>query len=60
LSSPSAGISGVLLVEILQWLDLNGVYERVPGGPEPFLVLDGHESRLSPVFINYITDPQHI
>jgi hypothetical protein len=60
LSSPSGGITGELLVEILQWLDKNGIYERVPGGPEPFLVLDGHESRLSPVFVDYITDPQHI
>jgi hypothetical protein len=60
LSSPSGGISGELLVEILKWLDTNEVFERVPGGPEPFLLLDGHESRLSPVFIDYITDPNHI
>jgi hypothetical protein len=60
LSSPSGGISGELLVEILKWLDFNEVFERTPGGPEPFLLLDGHESRLSPVFIDYITDPNHI
>jgi hypothetical protein len=60
LSSPSGGITGELLVEILTWLDKNEVFERVPGGPEPFLLLDGHESRLSAVFIDYITDPDHI
>jgi hypothetical protein len=60
LSSPSIGISGELLVEILKWIDANDVYERVPGGPEPFLLLDGHESRLSAVFVDYIADPAHI
>jgi hypothetical protein len=60
LSSPSGGITGELLVEILKWLDTNDVFERVPGGPAPFLLLDGHESRLSAVFIDYITDPNHI
>jgi hypothetical protein len=60
LASPSGGITGDLLVEILKWLDSNKVFERVDGGPEPFLVLDGHESRLSPVFIDYITNPEHV
>jgi hypothetical protein len=60
LSSPSGGITGELLVEILKWLDFNEVFERIPGGPEPFLLLDGHESRLSPVFVDYITDQNHI
>jgi hypothetical protein len=49
-----------MLVEILMWLDDNNVYEQDPGGPEPFLVLDGHESRLSVVFVDYITNPDHI
>jgi hypothetical protein len=60
LTSPSGGITGDLLVEILSWLDKNEVFDRVDGGPEPFLVLDGHESRLSAVFVDYITSPEHV
>jgi hypothetical protein len=60
LSTTSGRISGELQVKILKWLDFNDVFERIPGGPEPFLSLDGHELRLSPVFIDYITHPNHI
>jgi hypothetical protein len=37
------------------------VYERgVVGGPEPVLIVDGHESRINPSFVDYITNPEHI
>jgi hypothetical protein len=49
-----------LLVNILKWIYDHNVYKRIPGGPEPFLLLDGHESRLTAVFVDYITDPEHI
>jgi hypothetical protein len=60
LTSPSGGITGELLVSILSWLDEREIFERFDGGPEPFIVVDGHESRLQPVFVDYITDPKHI
>jgi hypothetical protein len=59
LSSPSGSITGELLVAILSYIDFLEIYERVPGGPVPFLLVDGHDSRLSPVFVDYITNPDH-
>lgn len=59
LMSPSGGINGALLVEILKYLDLHQIYERVEGGPIPVLVVDGHESRMDAGFSDYINDPKH-
>jgi hypothetical protein len=59
LASPSGGITGELLLEIMRWLDDNNVYERGPGLPIPFLVVDGHNSRWDPDFVDYITNPDH-
>jgi hypothetical protein len=59
LSSPSGSITGELLVAILSYLDSLKIYERQEGDPVPFLVVDGHDSRLSPVFVDYITNPAH-
>lgn len=59
LISPSGGITGQLLVEILMYLDKLEVYERIPGGPVPVIVLDGHDSRLELCFLEYINDPAH-
>lgn len=59
LISPSGGITGALLVEILQYLDKLEVFERTPDGPVPVLVVDGHDSRLDYDFITYIRNPKH-
>ena len=32
---------------------------RVPGGPIPMMILEGHQSRLDPRFINYINYNSH-
>jgi hypothetical protein len=56
----SGGISGEILVNILRTLDDLDVFPRVPGGPVPMLIIDGHESRLDPEFLTYINDPDHI
>jgi hypothetical protein len=54
------GISGKILVSILEILDELDVFPRVPGGPVPVLIIDGHESRLDPTFLIYINDDNHI
>ena len=54
------GINADILVDVLKMLDKLDVFPRVPGGPVPFLILDGHESRLDPKFLTYINDVGHI
>ena len=40
-------------MEILSWLDIHNIYKgNEEGGPEPFLIVDGHESRIDPDFID--------
>ena len=60
LASPSGGITGLLLVEILKYLDSYNIYDCQVGEPSSFLIVDGHESRLNPIFVEYITNPDHI
>lgn len=35
------------------------VYERIPGGPVPCLVIDGHDSRTDVKFMKYIQSKDH-
>ena len=56
LSSESGGISGEILVEILKHLEEHGVVDRSEGTPPPCLLVDGHGSRLSPPFLDYINN----
>jgi hypothetical protein len=57
LASPSGGITGELLIEVLKWIGDNNVFDRAEGDPTPFLVVDGHDSRWLPDFVDYITEP---
>jgi len=57
--SPKGSITSEILADMLKWIDSFGVFPRVPGGPTPFLLLDGHGSRLSVPFLKYINDPTH-
>jgi hypothetical protein len=57
--SRSGGITGDILVSILEKLDALEVYSREEDQPIPMIILDGHESRLDPSFIAYINDPSH-
>ena len=59
-ASESGGISGDILVEILKYFDKIDLFPRVPGGPIPMLIVDGHQSRLDPKFIDYINDDGHV
>ena len=40
--SPKGSITSTILADMLKWIDDFGVFPRVPGGPTPFLLLDGH------------------
>ena len=57
--SESGGITGDILVDIIIYFDQIDLFPCVPGGPIPFLVVDGHQSRLYPKFVEYINDPSH-
>jgi hypothetical protein len=58
-TSESGGITGEILVEILTYFNSIDLFPRVPGGPVPVLIVDGHQSRLVPVFLEYINDKNH-
>jgi len=58
-TSEGGGITGAILVEILSYFDEIELWPRVPGGPIPMLIVDGHQSRLDPKFIDYINDKDH-
>ncbi len=58
-ASESGGITGAILVNILEYFDTLQLFERYEGGPIPMLIVDGHQSRLDPTFVSYINDPAH-
>ena len=43
----------------MERIDQSGVSPRVPGQPTPFLLLDGHGSRLELPFLSYVNKPMH-
>ena len=49
--SPKGGISSELLTGMLQRMDELHLFPRMPGGPLPFLNIDGHGSRLQLPFL---------
>jgi hypothetical protein len=53
--SPKASITSVMLRDMLKCMDDLGIWKRVPGGPVPSLILDGHHSRMELPFLDYIT-----
>ena len=57
--SPKGGITSELLKEMLERMDSFNLFPRIPGGPLPFLLLDGHGSRLQLPFLRYTNDPDH-
>ena len=59
-SSEGGGITGEILVSIVTYFDYIELFPRIPGGPIPLLILDGHQSRLHPAFIKYINDEDHL
>jgi hypothetical protein len=57
-TSPKASITSQLLVEMLKCLDEARLFDRSTGHM-PFLLLDGHQSRMQLPFLQYINDNQH-
>ena len=57
-SSKGGGVTPQILVESLKHLDRLGVYPRGNGLPDPALLVDGHGSRLAPVFVAYVNNLQ--
>ncbi len=58
-SSESRGITGNILIKILTYFDSIDISPRLPDGPIPMLLIDGHQSCLDPAFIDYINYPRH-
>lgn len=60
-ASESGGIDGKILVKILQHFDKIELFPRPNGadGPFPMVIVDGHQSRYDPGFVDYINDKEH-
>ncbi len=43
-------------MKILTYFNLINLFPLVPGRPIPMLIVDGHQSHLAPVFVEYIND----
>lgn len=56
-ASPKASITSELLKQMLKRMDDLEIFERVDGGPIPFLLVDGHHSRLELPFLDYVNTP---
>jgi hypothetical protein len=59
-TSPKASITSQLLADMLGHMDGMKIWDREEEGRRPFLLLDGHHSRLELPFLEYIHDPAHL
>jgi hypothetical protein len=57
-TSLKASISSQLLADMLSFIDSFNVFNRA-SRKNPFLLLDGHHSRMDLTFLDYIHDPDH-
>ena len=57
--SEKGSITSTILKGMLERLDSLNIFPRGPDKPLPFLLVDGHGSRLELPFIEYINDPAH-
>jgi hypothetical protein len=56
-TSPKASITSSLLADMLGFIDECGIFDRSIA--KPFLLLDGHGSRMMLPFLKYINHPEH-
>ena len=56
--SEKGGINSAILTDILREMDARGIFKR-EDGRVPFLLLDGHGSRIELEFLQYVSDPEH-
>lgn len=57
-TSPKASITSTMLADMLRMLDTLNIFDRSTG-KLPFLLLDGHHSRIEKPFLDYICDDAH-
>jgi hypothetical protein len=57
-TSPKASISSQLLADMLSFIDSFNIFDR-SNGKKPFLLLDGHHSRMDLPFLDYIHNANH-
>ena len=57
--SESGSITSEILADALKTLDTLEVYPRSDGHPKPFLLVDGHQSRLQLPFLRYNNEPEN-
>jgi len=57
--SESGRITTEILIKVLEYFDKNNVFPRSPGGPTPFLFVDGHNTCFDPRFLEYIDNTNH-
>mgnify|MGYP000485143821 CR=1 FL=1 len=57
--SESGGITTEILIKVLKYFDDSNVFPQVPGGPTPFLLVDGHNTCFDPRFLEYINNTNH-
>lgn len=57
-TGPKASITSKLLAAMLEFMDRLDIWDRKEG-KTPFLLLDGHHSRLELPFLDYIFDKSH-
>ena len=57
-ASPKASITSTMLADMLRTIDSYNFFDR-SDGTLPFLLLDGHHSRLELPFLNYIHEDPH-
>ena len=57
-TSPKASITSTMLADMLRTIDSYNFFDR-SDGTLPFLLLDGHHSRLELPFLNYIHEDPH-
>jgi hypothetical protein len=58
-ASESGGIARKILVKVLEYFDGIDLFPRINDDPIPMLIVDGHQSRLDPQFVDYINDKGH-
>lgn len=51
-------MTGPILKDIVHTLDTYNIFDRTEG-KLPFFLIDGHNSRLSEPFVNYVNDIDH-
>ena len=56
--SKNASITSEILTDMLAFIDKQNVYDRTRTSKRPFLILDGHHSRLELPFLQYINNPE--